>query len=199
MINKDGRSTWMTVASNYSVQNINPHQCRYAASMHEIIFDLAGKPFPEPPIERKNIAPKAKVTATSSEPVSIPQNATDGIVDVDGKSLKNEWISEEGSGASLKLEWATPKIIDRVRIYDSPAPDRWLQEGYLVFSDGSMEWMLAPPSNSAKTPAEINFTPRKVNWVKFTIVKGFSDQSKSTTTEPGKRLGIAEIQVFEAE
>ena len=198
MINTDGRSAWMTVACNYSVQNINPHQCRYAASMHEIIFDVNGKNLPKIPSERKNIAPEAKVTASSFEPpVSLPQNAVNGIIDVDGKSLKNEWISEEGGGAFLKLEWDTPKTIDRIRIYDSPASDRWLKEGYFVFSDGTMEWMYAAPSNSAKTPAEINFKPKTVKWVKFTILKGIADKCKTTTCEPGQRLGIAEIQVFE--
>ncbi len=196
MINSDGRSAWLTVASNYSVQNINPHQCRYAASMHEIIFDLAGKPLPEPPPDRINIAREAKITATSYRPDSPPENAIDGIVDVEGKSIKYEWISEEGGGASLKLEWDTPRMIDRVRIYDSPAPDRWLTEGYLVFSDGTMEWMLAPPSNSAKTPAEINFKPKKVTWIKFTIVKGITGQTTHSANEPGNNLGIAEIQVF---
>ena len=199
MINDDGRSAWMTVACNYSVQNINPHQCRYAASMHEIVFDVAGKELPEVPAERKNIAPEAKVTATSYEPpASLPKNAVNGKVDTSGKSLENEWISQEGRGAALKLEWDTPKTIDRIHVYDSPALDRWLKEGYFVFSDGTMEWMYAAPSNSAKTPAEINFEPKTVKWIKFTITEGTADHTKVTSIG-GQRLGISEIQVFEVE
>ncbi len=199
-INKDGRSGWMTVACNYSVQNIDPHQCRYAASMHEILFDVRGMKLPELPAHRKNIAPEATVTATSWEPpVSKPENVINGKVDTEGHSLKNEWISQEGRGAALKLEWETPRVIDRIRVYDSPAPDRWLKEGYFVFSDGTMEWMYGAPSNSAQTPAEINFEPRKVRWVKFTITDGIADITKTTKIEPGQRLGMSEIQVFETE
>jgi hypothetical protein len=200
LINDDGRSGWMTVACNYSVQNIDPHQCRYAASMHEIIFDVKGRDLSESSGPLKNIAPRAVVTATSWEPpVSRPENAVNGVIDVEGKSLRNEWISQEGEGAALKMEWETPHTIDRIRIYDSPSHDRWLKEGYFVFSDGTMEWMYAAPSNSAKTPAEINFEPKTVRWVKFTITDGVADITKATQVEPGQRLGISEIQVFETQ
>ncbi len=198
MINDDGRSAWMTVSCNYYKSNgFNPHQCRYGASMHEIIFDVEGTNFPHAQRERTNIAPEATVNSSSSETNSPPQNAINGIVDLEGQSLKNEWISEEGGGATFKLEWDTPRIIDRIRVYDSPAHGRWLQEGYFLFSDGTIEWMYAPPSNSGKTPAEINFKPKTVKWVKFNISKGIAEISKATSIEPGMRLGFAEIQVFE--
>ena len=71
-------------------------------------------------------------------------------------------------------------------------------EGYFVFSDGSMEWMYAAPANSAVTPAEISFPSKRVKWVKFTITKGSAEISTATTLVPGKRLGISEIEVFEA-
>jgi hypothetical protein len=198
MIGEDGRTAWMTVACNYSVQNIDPHQCRYAASMHEIVFEVKGIDIPGMAAPRKNIAPEAKVSATSWEPpVSRPEAAVDGVIDTEGQSLRHEWISQEGGGASLKLEWEQPRTIDRIRIYDSPAGDRWLKEGYFEFSDGTMEWMYAAPSNSAKTPAEINFTPKEVKWLKFTITKGVAETTTTTSVEPGQRLGISEIQVFE--
>lgn len=96
-INEDGRSAWMTLACNGSVQNIDPHQCRYAASMQEILFDVKGMEIPEPSSPRKNIALEAVVTATSWEPpVSKPENVINGIIDTEGKSLRNEWISQEG-------------------------------------------------------------------------------------------------------
>jgi len=58
-----------------------------------------------------------------------------------------------------------------------------------------MEWMYAAPSNSAQTPTEIKFPPKKVKWVKFTITNGISEMSAAWL--PGLRLGVAEIQVFE--
>ncbi len=197
-INEDGTSAWMTIASNYSVQNINPHQCRYAASMHELAFVLKDKPFKELLLDQKNIAPLAKVWATSSETKSTPEAAVDGIINVENKNEFTEWISHEGEGAMIKLEWNGEKDINRIRIYDSPAADRWTKEGYFEFSDGSMEWMYAAPSNSSKTPAEISFPPKKVKWVKFTITKGNAEITTATTFIPGKRLGISEIEIFEA-
>jgi hypothetical protein len=59
--------------------------------------------------------------------------------------------------------------------------------------------MYAAPSNSAGTPAGRNFAQKTVKWVKFAIVKGIADKCKTTSCEPGQRLGIAEIQLFEAE
>ena len=195
-INDDGTSAWLTVASNYSVQNINPHQNRYAASMHELTFVLKDEPFEEVKQNLKNIAPMAKVWATSFEEDSKPEAAIDGIIDIDNKQKSFEWISNEGKGAMLKLEWDEERVIDRIRIYDSPAGDRWTKEGYFVFSDGSMEWMYAAPSNSAQTPTEIRFPAKKIKWLKFTITDGMADMS--TAWIPGQRLGVSEIQVFEA-
>ncbi|WP_282053879.1 DUF7402 domain-containing protein [Maribacter luteus] len=195
-INDDGTSAWMTVASNYSVQNINPHQNRYAASMHEFAFVLKDEPFKEIKPDLKNIAPIAKVSATSSEEESKPEAVIDGIIDIENKDKTKEWISNEGKGAMIKLEWDEEKLIDRIRVYDSPAGDRWTKEGYFVFSDGSMEWMYAAPSNSAKTPTEIKFPSKKVKWVKFTITDGNAEMSAGWL--PGLRLGVSEIQVFEA-
>lgn len=196
-INGDGTSAWMTVACNYSVQNINPHQCRYAASIHELTFVLQDKDLRELKEYRTNIAPTAKVWATSCEANSKPEAAVDGIIDVENKMESAEWISHEGEGAMLKLEWDRERTIDKIRIYDSPAGDRWTRSGYFVFSDGSMEWMYAAPSNSALSPAEISFTPRRVKWLKFTITEGSAEISTATTLVPGKRLGLSEIEVYE--
>ena len=144
----------------------------------------------------KKLTPIAKVSATSSEEESKPEAVIDGIIDIENKDKTKEWISNEGKGAMIKLEWDEEKTIDRIRVYDSPAGDRWTKEGYFVFSDGSMEWMYAAPSNSAKTPTEIKFPSKKVKWVKFTITDGNAEMSAGWL--PGLRLGVSEIQVFEA-
>ena len=198
-INEDGTSAWMTVACNYSVQNINPHQCRYAASMHELAFVRNDETFNKKVYTQKNIAPLAKVSATSYEPDSKPEGCIDGVVDVLNKDASKEWVSEDGLGGMIKLEWDEEKTIDKIRIYDIPDAERWTKEGYFVFSDGSMEWMYAAPANSGKTPTEISFAPKKVKWVKFTITKGEAEITKTTTFLPGKSLGISEIEVFEVE
>ncbi|MEL6304974.1 MAG: hypothetical protein AAFQ20_09320, partial [Bacteroidota bacterium] len=194
-INEDGSSAWMTVASNYSVQNINPHQNRYAASMHEFAFVLKDEPFKEVKLNLKNIAFEAKISATSHEEDSKPEAIVDGVVDTENKDVTKEWISNEGRGAMIKLEWDEEKVIDRIRLYDSPAGDRWLKSGYFTFSDGSLEWMYAAPSNSGQTPTELTFPPKRIKWLKFTITEGLAEMSKAWL--PGLRLGVSEIQVFE--
>jgi hypothetical protein len=197
LIGEDGQTAWLTVAANYNAANFNPHQSRYAASMHEIILDVKGRRLPEPPAMGTNIAPQAKITSTSAEPDSPAAAAVDGTIDREAKKPAHEWISQEGGGGMIKFEWQEPRNIHAIRVYDSPAADRWTQEGFFTFSDGSMEWMYAAPANSAGTPAEISFPAKKVKWVKFTITKGIAEVTKTTTVEPGQRLGVAEIEIFE--
>lgn len=197
LVSKDGQTAWLTVAANYNAAQFNPHQNRYAASLHELIFDVRGRILPRPDSAGTNIATEAKVSATSAEPASPASAAVDGVVDVNEKNPAHEWISQEGGGAMIKFEWEQPRIVSRIRIFDSPAQDRWLKQGFFTFSDGSMEWMYAAPANGATTPAEISFAPRQVRWVKFTIDEGDAAITTTTSVEPGKRLGVAEIQIFE--
>lgn len=192
-----GKKAWPTIAANYNAANFNPHQNRYAASLHELIFDIKGKKLPLPDSAGTNIARQAKISSTTAEPNSPASAAADGVIDSKGQSLVHEWISQEGEGATIKFQWDQPHTIHKIRVYDSPAPDRWTQKGFFTFSDGSMEWMYAAPANGASTPAEISFKPRKVNWVKFTIFSGLAPITRTTPVEPGQRLGVAEIEIFE--
>jgi len=72
-IDEDGSSAWMTVACNYSVRNINPHQCRYAASMHELAFVLKDQAFEELGHDQRNIAPLAKSGPPHTKPPAGPK------------------------------------------------------------------------------------------------------------------------------
>lgn len=190
----DGRSAWLCVSCNYSVPEYRPHQCRYAASLHEIYFDVAGRDLPPDPAPGRNIASEAKVTASTVEPGTRPEGAVDGRVSPDPA---HRWTCQEGPGSFLRLEWDTPRTIHKVRIWDDPSTESWLQEGYLTFDDGSIVWMHAPPSNRSATPAELNFPPRATKWLRFTITKGVAPLCTSTTTEPGPLLGVAEIEVYQ--
>lgn len=153
----DGHSAWLCVSCNYSVPEYNPHQCRYAASLHEIYFDIAGRDLPPDPAPGRNIAPEARVTASTVEPGTRAEGVTDGQVSPDPA---RRWTCQEGPGSFLRLEWDTPRTIHKVRIWDDPSTESWTQEGYLTFDDGSIVWMHAPPSNRSATPAELNFPPR---------------------------------------
>jgi hypothetical protein len=197
-ISEDGKRMWLVVASNYASNEFKPFGCRYAASFHEIILDFDGKSKLEAPVLGKNIAPLAKITATSFEPNFPPEKAIDGIITKDTLSNESSWASQEGEGAYLQLKWNEPKTINKIRLYDRPSEKFWIQEGYITFSDGSVEWINAVPSNKAATPAEINFDPKTISWIKFTITKGIGEITKTTFTEPGKALGLTEIEVYES-
>jgi hypothetical protein len=67
----------------------------------------------------------------------------------------------------------------------------------LINDDGFMEWMYAVPSSGAKTPADVNFPSKKIKWVNFTITKGIAEATKTSKIEPGKRLLISEIEIFD--
>jgi hypothetical protein len=191
----DGRSAWLCVSCNYSVPEYRPHQCRYAASLHEIRFDVAGGELPPEPEPGRNIAREAKLAASSFEPGTSPTGAVDGVI---SGEARQRWACQEGPGSFLRLEWDAPRTIHKVRIWDNPAPDAWTQEGYLTFDDGTIAWMHAPPSNRGATPAEINFPARSTRWLRSTITKGIAPLCTSTATEPGPLLGVAEIEVFAA-
>lgn len=137
-----------------------------------------------------NIAPLAKVevsTILNSE--FDGTNAVDGIIGVDGIG---EWACEgiETSWGDIrypwiKLTWDTPKIINRIVLYDRPTLKYNIAGGKLLFSDGTMLWVnQLSPDGEGKA---ITFDPKEVDWVKLVVTDG-----------TGKDLGLSEIEVFSA-
>ena len=135
-----------------------------------------------------NIAPKAKITASSQASNDQSANkAVDGIIGVENK---NEWVSSSSQtswGAIdypwIKLEWDIPRSINKVILYDRPIQESHIAGGTLHFSDGTSIFVNQIPNNGqAKT---INFPTKKVDWVKFEVTDG-----------DGLNLGLSEIEVY---
>ena len=88
-----------------------------------------------------NIAPQAKVTASSYYCDGLPENV------VDGKSRimdRFEWVSgaempywQQMQFPWIRLDWAEEKCISKVILYDRPTAAAHTPGGVLTFSDGS--------------------------------------------------------------
>ncbi|MBO5255252.1 MAG: FAD-dependent oxidoreductase, partial [Opitutales bacterium] len=66
--------------------------------------------------DMKDIAPRAKITASSTSGESVPANVVSGF-DVDSvKSLANSWQAEITTKPVIKFEWESPQSVSQVRI-----------------------------------------------------------------------------------
>lgn len=136
-----------------------------------------------------NIAPKAKIEASTVLNNNAAKNVADGIIGVDGIG---EWVSDgyETSWGMLllpwiQLTWEQPQIINRIVLYDRATLQYNIAGGKLLFSDGSVVWVNQLPKDGAGK--EINFPSKKITWLKF-----------EATDATGKELGLSEIEVFTA-
>lgn len=134
-----------------------------------------------------NIALTATVTA-SAENISTGQTkekAVDGIADGYARFTDKEWVAlGQVKGAWIQLGWDTPHTINKVILYDRPNAVEHIKSGMLHFSDGSRVDVGELDNNGGATV--INFVPRTVTSVKFTV----SDAT-------GKNIGLSEFEVFE--
>jgi len=181
-ISPDGKKMWLCVASNYTNVESNPVQCRYGFSLHEIVFENDEFKWVEPEEKSINIAPQAFTSSNSHE--SNPKFVNDGKRELASQC----WITNDGTGSWVRLEWDEDKSINKIRLWDLPEIDSWILSGTFIFSDGSTESLNAWTSNRAYAPSEISFETKFVSWVKFTI-----DQAS------GSVLGLGEIEVYSAE
>lgn len=137
-----------------------------------------------------NIAPKAKVTASSEKDASYSaQNVIDGLIGIENKG---EWASASKQtpwGAIdypwIKLDWDKPQNINRIIIYDRSILQSHTAGGTLHFSDGSSIFVNQIP-NGGEAKA-VDFPAKKVTWVKF-----------ETTDADGLNVGLSEIEVYPA-
>lgn len=135
-----------------------------------------------------NIAPKAKVTASSErDSKSSARMATNGIIGVENQ---NEWASASGQtswGAIeypwIQLDWDEPQSINRVILYDRPIQESHVAGGTLHFSDGTSIFVNQIP-NDGRAKA-VDFPTKNVKWVKFEV-----------TDADGLNVGLSEIEVY---
>lgn len=135
-----------------------------------------------------NIAPKARVTASSSlDDNHSPQHVADGIIRVAGQG---EWRSNvkvtfwgEIDFPWIKFDWDEEVELSGVTFYDTAGNDATCSGGELVFDDGSRVLVRAIPAGGA--PLTVTFPPHKTRSLKFEITDG-----------DGNNIGLSEIEIF---
>lgn len=134
-----------------------------------------------------NIAPLAKVTASSFVEDNYPENV------IDGKSRildKHEWVPKAVMPIMqrlpyqwIQLEWETEQQINKVVLYDRAAENIQSSGGFLHFSDGSKISVCNIPDDGS--PKVVEFPEKTVKWIKF-----------EQTDAVGSYAGLSEIEVF---
>ncbi|MFO7975159.1 MAG: hypothetical protein R6V12_11045, partial [Candidatus Hydrogenedentota bacterium] len=99
-----------------------------------------------------------------------------------------EWASSgEGAGAWIKLSWDQPQTVRRVQLFDRPNSLDQVTGGTLEFSDGSAIDLARPLPDGARQGVELDFEPKTVSWVKFTV----------TAIKPDSpNIGLSEFAVY---
>jgi len=139
----------------------------------------------------RNIAPKAKVTASSTYKGYSDKAAIDGVVGGYPEDISTEWASNgEKASATLQLRWDNAQIINRIWLFDRPNTNAdQVTAGTFTFSDGSSINVGELPDD-ASAAKEITFGPKEVTWLEFVV----------TSVKPEtQNIGLAEIVVFSAE
>lgn len=136
-----------------------------------------------------NIAPQARVTASSVRDGYSAGAVTDGIIRIDGQG---EWASDarqmfwgETDYPWIQLDWTEPVTIGAVTLYDRPGPQSHTAGVTLRFSDGSYVDVNGIPEDGA--PRTVTFPARTTDWLKVEITDGNESW-----------LGLSEIEVFPA-
>ncbi|MEZ0314331.1 MAG: PIG-L family deacetylase [Myxococcota bacterium] len=139
-----------------------------------------------PAVASANIAPRAKVTASSAKPGQEAHKVVDEMVGGAPKDPGQEWVSAgERTGAWLQLEWASPFTVDRIVMHDRPGLTDHITKVTLVF-DGGVTRGEGPLDNSGAGSA-ITFPPVSTKTLRV-VIDGTSPETTAT--------GLAEIVVY---
>jgi len=208
-ISKEGYTLWLCYSGNFSQgwNNIRfkakPPGSRYGLVLQQVKLltpatyrqyknKLDKQHNQEDPLKSSsNIAPKAKVTASSTCKGYSAEAAIDRVVGGYPEDISAEWASNgEKASASLQLSWDKAQTINRIWLFDRPNTHAdQVIAGKLIFSDGSSINIGELPDD-ASAAKEITFEPKKVTWLKFVV----------TAVKPEtQNIGLAEIAVFSTE
>ena len=137
-----------------------------------------------------NIANLATVTA-SSQNTSTGQTAikaVDGSAEGYPGDYTHEWATlNQRDGAWLNLAWASPKLIDRIVLYDRPGPNEQITSATLSFSGGSTFNVDVPSLANNGSAVAFSFPAVSTTFVHLAITS-VSDSSVD--------IGLAEIEVW---
>ena len=136
----------------------------------------------------RNIAADATITASSQDSSAgqLAIKAADRAIDGYPLDGTREWATvQQGVGAWLRLNWATPQTVEKVVLFDRINSADRVTAGTLSFSDGTTVPVGTLPNNG--DGLAVAFSPRAVTEVRFTVT------SVSSTT---LNVGLAEVQVI---
>ena len=198
-IGRDGKTMWLCFSANFSpgwnnvALKFNPPGGRYGLCLHEVRLLGPGDEAPQPPPDllrsAANLAPAAKIEASSVYDGYRVEGAVDGTPDGYPGDIACEWASKgEAKGAWIKLTWARARTVSRIWLVDRPNTLDQVTAGTLEFSDGTSIAVTTPLPDRGAKAVEIAFGPKTVTWIKFTV----------TDVKPGSpNIGLSEIAVFE--
>lgn len=137
--------------------------------------------------DSRNVARRAKVTASSAEEGYNAQPVVDGKAAGYPQAPRAEWASNhEKAGAWVRLTWDTPQTVESIALFDRPNLADHVTAAELHFSDGSVEKVGALQDEGTE-PTLLRFTPKQVQWVEVRLV-GVGDKTQNA--------GLSEIAVF---
>jgi alpha-glucosidase (family GH31 glycosyl hydrolase) len=120
---------------------------------------------------QRNLAPAARVTASSWMDDQPPRAAVDGIVDGLPGNRMHEWASRgEKAGAWIQLDWARPVNLSRVLLFDRPNQADHIVAGRLVFDNGDTLPVDELPADGRR-PAIVDFPERRSRSLRFEITE----------------------------
>lgn len=165
-------------------------QCEVRMSIGGVPLTL---PAPAQPVDFReiagNVAPLARVSASTATRESPAAGIADGTVGGYPGTRSQEWSSDhEGAGGSLTLAWDAPQTIDRVWLFDRQNPVDQVLAGELVFDDGSRVPFGELP-NGATSAGVVAFPARATTSLQVVITR-VSPRTENT--------GLAEVVVLKA-
>lgn len=157
-------------------------------AMRRILLFLLALPQLQASATTYNVAPRARVTASSAMDEKHGANCVnDGIIRIAGKG---EWRSDakmtfwgEIDFPWIQLDWEEEVEIGSVTLYDIATKDATCAGGELVFSDGSRLLVREIPAGGA--PKVVSFAPKKTRSLRFEVTDG-----------DGDHIGLSEIEVW---
>jgi len=112
--------------------------------------------------EGVNVAAEARASASSGDASRVPGGCPGDEA--------SEWSATGPSGQWIKLEWAAPRTIGMVRLYDKVSARDQVLAGTLSFSDGST-LPVGRLQNDGQAGTVLAFPPKTVSWVRLSIDK----------------------------
>ena len=135
-------------------------------------------------VSADNLAGEAAISTSSTGPGSSPISLADGRGSQPGQHLGKGWVSDgQTTGASATFMWASPRVVSRITIEQSPDTSLSVMTGFLTFSNGSV---LAVTFKEGKS-VDLALSPREIEWMTFTV----SNAGAGATA-----VGLAEIRAF---